>query len=285
MKTSVIEIRDVLSVLSAQQVEKRMADVPGVASVTVNDAAGNATVRYDEARVEIAAIKASVHRHGPPSASRALPKHPKEHKKEAPNAPLAATAPGTSEESARKDGAAPPAPVVTAVAGAPPPAAESHTDHPAPDAPTAKPPPSTPTPAVEPATATSAQAATAADLHAGPDVSHTAMGSTPPAGPSSPADAPAAGGHKEHQGHTMRGDAPAMSADMAHEMGHDGMDLPAMVRDMRNRFWICLVFTVPIFIYAPMGGMFKPPAPPFGLELNLWLFFFSSAAEIGRAHV
>ena len=51
-----------------------------------------------------------------------------------------------------------------------------------------------------------------------------------------------------------------------------------MVRDMRNRFWICLIFTVPIFVYAPMGGCFKPPAPPFGLELNLWLFFFASAA-------
>ena len=25
-----------------------------------------------------------------------------------------------------------------------------------------------------------------------------------------------------------------------------------MVRDMRNRFWICLIFTVPIFVYAPM---------------------------------
>jgi Cu2+-exporting ATPase len=51
-----------------------------------------------------------------------------------------------------------------------------------------------------------------------------------------------------------------------------------MVRDMRNRFWICLVFTVPIFVYAPMGDFFQPPAPPFGLELNLWLFFFASAA-------
>jgi len=69
-----------------------------------------------------------------------------------------------------------------------------------------------------------------------------------------------------------------MSADMAHEMGHSGQDLPSMVRDMRNRFWICLIFTVPIFVYAPMGGFFKAPAPPFGLELNLWLFFFASAA-------
>ena len=83
-----------------------------------------------------------------------------------------------------------------------------------------------------------------------------------------------------HAGHQMPGAQTAMSADMAHEMGHDGMDLQTMVRDMRNRFWICLVFTVPIFVYAPMGGMFKPPAPPFGLELNLWLLFFSSAAVL-----
>ena len=81
-----------------------------------------------------------------------------------------------------------------------------------------------------------------------------------------------------HAGHAAPGAATAMSADMAHEMGHGGKDLDAMVRDMRNRFWICLIFTVPIFVYAPMGGMWQAPAPPFGLELNLWLFFFASAA-------
>ena len=110
-----------------------------------------------------------------------------------------------------------------------------------------------------------------------------------PAAPKSTPAAPAAPevdhhkGHKGHEGHTMPdathpGPQPAMSSDMAHEMGHSGKDLPAMVRDMRNRFWICLIFTVPIFVYAPMGGFFKPPSPPFGLELNLWLFFFASAA-------
>src|SRR5262249_59883672 len=57
-----------------------------------------------------------------------------------------------------------------------------------------------------------------------------------------------------------------------------GMDMQASVRDMRKRFWISLVFTVPIFIYSPMGNMFAPPAPPFGLRLNLWLFFLASAA-------
>jgi Cu2+-exporting ATPase len=69
--------------------------------------------------------------------------------------------------------------------------------------------------------------------------------------------------------------------EMAHEMGHGaGMDMQAMVRDMRNRFWICLIFTVPIFIYSPMGGMFTPPNPPFGLSLDLWLFFLASIAVL-----
>jgi P-type Cu2+ transporter len=76
-----------------------------------------------------------------------------------------------------------------------------------------------------------------------------------------------------------RAAARAMTHDMAHEMGHGaGMDMQAMVRDMRNRFWISLAFTVPIFVYSPMGDMFTPPAPPFGLDVNVWLFFFASAA-------
>src|SRR5215831_7252423 len=94
--------------------------------------------------------------------------------------------------------------------------------------------------------------------------------------------------HDRHIGHAAHepAGAPAaatlavpMSHDIAHEMGHGaGMDMQAMVRDMRNRFWISLVFTVPIFIYSPMGDMFAPPAPPFGLSLDLWLFFLASAA-------
>jgi Cu2+-exporting ATPase len=67
----------------------------------------------------------------------------------------------------------------------------------------------------------------------------------------------------------------------AHEMGHGaGMDMQTMVRDMRNRFWIALVFTVPIFIYSPIGGMFTPPAPPFGLRLDLWLFLLATVAVV-----
>ena len=80
---------------------------------------------------------------------------------------------------------------------------------------------------------------------------------------------------------TLHAENAGAKDEMAHEMGHGaGMDMQAMVRDMRNRFWICLAFTVPIFIYSPMGGMFTPPAPPFGLSLGLWLFFLGSIAVI-----
>ena len=48
MKTSVIDVHDMLSVLSVPGVEAQIGAVPGVESVTVNAAAGSATVRYDE---------------------------------------------------------------------------------------------------------------------------------------------------------------------------------------------------------------------------------------------
>ena len=76
-------------------------------------------------------------------------------------------------------------------------------------------------------------------------------------------------------------EAPAMpiAHDMAHEMGHGaGMDMQAMVRDMRNRFWISLIFSIPIFIYSPMGMGFPPPTPPLGMDLKLFLFILASAA-------
>src|SRR5215510_13507339 len=95
------------------------------------------------------------------------------------------------------------------------------------------------------------------------------------------------GMHIGHAAHEPAG-APAaatsavpMTHDMAHEMGHGaGMDMQAMVRDMRNRFWISLVFSVPIFAYSPMGMDFVRLKPPFGMDLNLLLFFLASAAII-----
>ena len=121
---------------------------------------------------------------------------------------------------------------------------------------------------------------------------HVYASGDPPAGALAAA-IPAQGpnGHAIHPASMARGAeaipvkeraAPAGKADaMAHEMGHGaGMDMQAMVRDMRNRFWIALIFTVPIFVYSPMGGMFTPPTPPFGLHLDVWLFLLATAAVI-----
>ena len=64
MKTSVIEVRDMLSVLSVPGVEERIGKVPGVESATVNFSAGTATVRYDETRLNIADIRSDVRQSG-----------------------------------------------------------------------------------------------------------------------------------------------------------------------------------------------------------------------------
>jgi len=64
MKTSAIEVHDMLSVFSVDEVESRIGEVPGVQSVTVNCAAGGATVRYDETQLEASDIKSAVRQRG-----------------------------------------------------------------------------------------------------------------------------------------------------------------------------------------------------------------------------
>ena len=246
MKTSVIEVHDMLSVLTVDEVEKRLVDVPGVESATVNYAAGNATVRYDETRLRVADIKVIVHQRGHYTADESLPKHVSEHVPSRERAVV--PTPDAARASAITPAAAEPQTAPVAPGAVPAPTAPTvHEQH---ERAASGAPPSTPAPA---------------GPHASPD--------TPAAAP-----APTAPAADNRKGHAAPGAQAAMPPDMAHEMGHSGTDLPAMVRDMRNRFWLCLIFTVPIFVYAPMGGFFKPPAPPFGLTLNLWLFFFASAA-------
>jgi len=60
MKTSNINVQDMLSVWSVQEVEKHICEVPGVESVTLNYDTGNATVRYDETLLNVADIKSVV---------------------------------------------------------------------------------------------------------------------------------------------------------------------------------------------------------------------------------
>ena len=91
MKTSVIEVHDMLSVFSVAEVEKRIWEVPGVESATVNFAAGNATVRFDETRLENADIKSAVRQRGYEATVPAA---------EAGNASRGQTAPGAVSASA-----------------------------------------------------------------------------------------------------------------------------------------------------------------------------------------
>jgi copper chaperone CopZ len=98
MKTSVIEVHDMLSVFSVDEVEKRIGDVPGVGSVTVNHAAGSATVRYDETRLEIADIKSTVRQRGYDSAAPAAAPEGHGHDGHiAPGAPPATPAPAAQK--------------------------------------------------------------------------------------------------------------------------------------------------------------------------------------------
>jgi Cu2+-exporting ATPase len=259
MKTSVIEVHAMLSVLSVDEVEKRIGAVPGVESATVNFAAENATVRYDETWLEVADIKSALRMHG--------------HAPALPDVPASDT--GPAERAAE---AAPPAPAVTpqpeAAAATPPPAADTM--------PAGMKMPGIAAPAADAANAPKpAPAPDPAAPQAPSSVFQKLKSWVTPAGDGNKAASlsPAAVDHKGHAAHG--GTSSPMSADMAQEMGHGGnMDLPAMVRDMRNRFWICLVFAVPIFIYSPMGNLFPAQEPPFGLPLNQWLFGLASAAVL-----
>jgi len=189
MKNTVVEIRGLLSALSARGVEKQLLRLPGVKKAEVNYVAGSATVTYDEATVDLEAIKARIHECGYHCSGEQLPRH--------------VCDPG------------------------------------------------------DPPTEAGAVSTPVHDGHA----SHTGHDDT-----AHPAE------HGEHTG---------AKDEMAHEMGHGGsMDMQAMVRDMRNRFWVCLIFSLPIFIYSPMGGLFEPPAPPFGLRLDLWLLLLASIAVL-----
>ena len=154
MKTSVIEVHDMLSVLTVDEVEERIGGVPGVESATVNYAAGNATVRYDETRLEIADIKVMVHQRGHQPAGESLPIDGSEH--EPARKPDAVPTPKVAPASASEPEAAMPKTSTVAAAAVPPvtvPAGDGQQDK---TAPIAR--PSTPEPAA-PKAATAAIAA------------------------------------------------------------------------------------------------------------------------------
>ena len=123
MKTSVMEVRDMLSVLSVSGVEEQIGKVPGVESVTVNFAAGSATVRYDETRLDIADIRSDVRQSGYETDSAPGASPGKDH--EGPEGHSAAGAPPANP--APKDKAAPDAAPAEPPKSAQSPSADSST--------------------------------------------------------------------------------------------------------------------------------------------------------------
>ncbi len=203
MKTTILDVGGMLSVLDYRAVERQLKRVPGVYVATVNIATNTAAVEYDETVTNVEELRSKIITCGFYCRGEVLPEH----------------------------------------------ICQPHPEH-----------------------------MHGHGAHAVP---------TPPPKPAEPTPRAAAAPPHEHHVHAAHPPAPRAAAgampmahDMAHEMGHGaGMDMQGMVRDMRNRFWASLVFSVPIFVYSPMG-MFTPPAPPFGLELNVWLFLLATAAIV-----
>ncbi len=146
MKTSVMEVHDMLSVLSVDGVEKRIGEVPGVESVTVNHAAGSATVRYDETRLNIADIRSDVRQSAHESVAASSAANGDKHAGHvSPDAPSATDAPSTAKPASAAPAVSETTPAPTSAAPGAVPDAKSNAA-PTPAAAGGDQPPTTPTP-------------------------------------------------------------------------------------------------------------------------------------------
>ena len=86
-------------------------------------------------------------------------------------------------------------------------------------------------------------------------------------------------GRTHAMAHHPRRDASVQHDAMAHEMGHGaGIDAHAMARDMGRRFWISLVFALPVFLLSPMGRGGAVWQLPATVNVDLVLFVLASLA-------
>src|SRR6266542_3669628 len=215
MKTAVVEVGGLLSVLSAEGVRKQLEKLPGVHHAEVNYVAQSATVHYDEQQITLDDIRERIVECGYYCRGEMVPHHLCE----------------------RDDAATQAAPAT---------AAHEHQGH----------------HHAEAAGAMPASAAATSTPVVPDHVAHV-VASHPPGH-----DYAAGLAHAEHAMH-----------DMMHDMGHaPGMSMQDMVRDMRNRFFVALIFSIPVFLYSPMGKMFGDFPTPFGMDRKLFLFVVATAA-------
>ena len=272
MKTSVIDVRGMLSALSVDGVEKRIGKVPGVESVTVNDAAGNATVRYDETLLEIADIKAAVHQSEYQSTGESEAKH-------------------ESEQSPARKRAAVPTPKFASASASVPvatapkastvvPAAIGHEDHTAPGAQSSKPVAAVPK---------AAQVAPAVPAAAAPVVGGHQDHAAPEAQPSTPvaaapkatlvapavpaAAAPAVGGHQDQAAPDAKSSTPGAAAPKAGPVVPAVIPTPAAKSstpasaEPKTDFWKVHAFSLATTLSVAYisCAIFDVLFPPFGL--------------------
>lgn len=265
MTTSTLEVADLFSVLGAHGIERQLRGLAGVARVSVSPVSGLTTVTYDSAKIRLSAIQAAIEACGFHCAGEALPKHACE--RQAMSTVRRRTRAGGHARAVGPHSQTPPAkPHMSAEPKAlAAKAAQAH-DTAAAHAGDGRAAPATPVLAQRPSASSHDHAGHGAPReHAQPSASL--------AQPDVESE-PATGAHGGHDAH-----AGSKSDAMAEEMGHGaGHDLPAMVRDMRNRFWIALAFSLPVFLFQPMGLDFMKVTPPFGLRLDLVLFVLASGA-------
>ncbi len=228
MKTSNINVHDMLSVWSVEEVEKHISEVPGVESVTLNFAAGNATVRYDETHLDVADIKSAVRQKSYESFTQDNPEkpldvEPHEEKDKTENKP--------TEKVESSD--------------VPPPTTRS-----------AKP--------------VDAKADAPATSPATKPTEEKEKTETKP---------PQKDKNKEKPASDNKDEQSKDKAAEAEEMGHgEGASTEDMVKGMRNRFYVALILTVFIFLYAPVFekvmGFLMPL--PFGISKELMGFILAT---------
>jgi Cu2+-exporting ATPase len=261
MKTSVLKVGGLLSALGARGVEKRLRRVGGVEEVSVNSVAGAALVAYDQEVTGPAELKRAIEGCGYHCPGEFTPHHLTAKRRHVAKASTQHDSGSAAQTSAHH-------PHATKLAADAEPAVDQPVEHEKVAQPLASSVVSAP--AVQPAdTGKTAHADHMSAVNQAKAATPKPAAASAPTAPSETPDAPVA---ESHSGHAEQSDA------TAHEMGHgEGHDMQSMARDMRNRFWIALAFSLPVFAYSPMGMPFKLN-PPFGISLNLFLFFFASTA-------
>ena len=228
MKETVLEICNMKDPLSAEGIERKLLNMPGVQRVQANPINGTTTVTHDEELVSIPMLKKEIDSLGLYCHCESLPEH---HGRQAIEA--------TTEKPQAMERTS-----------------ESHL---AMDKPAEK------RPAID----------HAMDEHAAMD--HAAEEHT--------VDEHAAMDHAAEE-HTADEHAAMDHAADEHatddHAGHGGLTMADMAIDMRNRFFVALFLTIPIFLYSPLAseifGLVLPV--PFGLDVKILSFLLTTPVVV-----